>query len=80
MLRDCEVFWTGRIVARLSRMMPIIDDIRPGSRSEGTLQCCWQVRYRFCGLLAVITVYAHNEADARANAVEQLRLRGLKIA
>src|SRR5512132_4064716 len=36
--------------------------------------------YQFCGLSAEITVYAENEAEARAKAVDQLRLRGLKVA
>jgi hypothetical protein len=33
-----------------------------------------------CGLSAGIAVYAENEAEARAKAVDQLRLRGLKVA
>jgi hypothetical protein len=63
-------------------MMPIIVGIRPEGRSKGLdrLQCCWHVRYQFCGLSAEITVYAENEAEARAKAIDQLRLRGLKVA
>jgi hypothetical protein len=41
---------------------------------------CWHVLYQFCGLSAEITVYAENEADARAKAADQLRRRGLKLA
>jgi hypothetical protein len=33
------------------------------------------VRYQFCGLSAEITVYAENEAEARAKAADQLRRR-----
>ena len=62
--------------------MPVIDAIRPDLRSDALdcLQCCWHVNYQFCGLSAEITVYAENEAEARAKAVDQLRLRGLKVA
>jgi hypothetical protein len=63
-------------------MLPVINGIRPEPRSKGLdrLQCAWHVRYQFCGLWAQITVYAKNEAEARAKAVEQLRVRGLKVA
>ena len=63
-------------------MSPVITGIRPELRSMGLdrLQCCWHVRYQFCELSAEITVYAENEAAARAKAVDQLRLRGLKVA
>ena len=63
-------------------MIPMIDGVRPELRSKGLdrLQCCWHVRYQFCGLSAEITVYAENEAEARAKAVDELRLRGLKVA
>jgi hypothetical protein len=44
------------------------------------MQCCWHVRYQFCGLSAEITVYAEKEDEARAKAVDQLRSRGLKVA
>jgi hypothetical protein len=52
-------------------MPPVITSIKsePGTSS-----------YQFCDLSAEITVYAENEADARAKAVDQLRLRGLKVA
>jgi hypothetical protein len=43
-------------------------------------QRCWHVGYRFCGLSAEIIVYANDEAEARTNAVDELRLRGLKVA
>jgi hypothetical protein len=61
--------------------MPDIIGIRPEHRSKGLdrLQCCCHVVYQFCGLSAEITVYAENEVDARAKAVDQLRLRGLKV-
>jgi hypothetical protein len=63
-------------------MVPVIEDIRPELRSNGLdrRQCCWYVRYRFCDLSAEIALYAENEADARARAVDQLRRRGLKVA
>ena len=40
----------------------------------------WHVCYQFCDLSAEITVYAENEVDARAMAIDQLRRRGLKVA
>jgi hypothetical protein len=57
------------------------DGIRPEARSRGSvpLQCCWHVRYEFCGLSAEITVYAENKTEARAKAVNQLCVRGLKV-
>jgi hypothetical protein len=63
-------------------MPPVITSIKPELRSKGLdrRQCCWHVSYRFCGLSAEITVYAENEAEARAKAVGQLRQRGLKVA
>jgi len=63
-------------------MMPVITEVKPGLQSEGLdgLRCCWHVRYQFCGLSPEITVYAENEAAARAKAVDQLRKRGLKVA
>ena len=63
-------------------MMPVIDGIRLEGRSKelDRLRCCWHVRYQFCGLMAEVAVYAENEAEARAKAVEQLRQRGLKVA
>jgi hypothetical protein len=59
------------IIARYTRMMPVIEDIRPDLRSKGLdqQQCCWHVRYRFCDLSAEIAVYAGIEAEARAQAV-----------
>ena len=41
---------------------------------------CWHVCYQFCDLSAEITVYAENEVDARAKAIDQLRRRSLKVA
>jgi hypothetical protein len=63
-------------------MPPVITSITPELRSRGLdrRQCCWHVSYRSCDLSAEITVYAENEAEARAKAVDQLRLRGLKVA
>jgi hypothetical protein len=62
-------------------MPPVITSIKPELRSKGLdrRQCCWHVSYRFCGLSAEIPVYAENEAETRAKAVDQLRLRGLKV-
>jgi hypothetical protein len=52
----------------------------PGVES-GPLQLrCWHVHYRFCGVSSEITVYANDEKEARAKAVDQLRKRGLKVA
>jgi hypothetical protein len=63
-------------------MPPLITSIKPELRSKGLdrRQCCWHVSYQFCDLSAEITVYAENEADARAKAVDQLRVWGLKVA
>jgi hypothetical protein len=63
-------------------MMPVIGGIRMEGRCEklDRLQCSWHVSYQFCGLSAQITVYAESEAAARTKAVDQLRLRGLKLA
>jgi hypothetical protein len=63
-------------------MMPVITEIKPGLRSKDLdrLQCSWRVGYQFCGLWAEVTVYAKDQTDARAKAVDQLRLRGLKVA
>jgi hypothetical protein len=38
------------------------------------------VSYQFCNLPVEITVMAENADEARAKAVEQLRVRGLKVA
>jgi hypothetical protein len=63
-------------------MMPVITRISPGLRSEDLdrLQCCWRVSYQFCGLAAEVAVYAKNADEARAEAIKQLRRRGLKVA
>ena len=61
-------------------MMPIVISTRLELRSHPPPQRCWHVRYQFCSLSAEITVYAENEAEARAKAVDQLRSRGLKVA
>jgi hypothetical protein len=65
----------------LSCMSPVVIEARPELRSKGLdrLQCRWHVRYQFCDLSAEITVYAENEAKARTKAINQLRLRGLKV-
>ena len=62
-------------------MLPVITSINPELRSNGLdrRKCCWHVSYQFCDLSAEIAVYAENEAEARAKAVAQLRLRGLKV-
>jgi hypothetical protein len=60
-------------------MTPAIIGTRPEPRSNSA-DHCWHVSYQFCGLSAEITVYAENEVEARAMAVDQLRLRGLKVA
>jgi hypothetical protein len=61
--------------------MPVITAIKPERRSKGLDDLrCWHVAYRFCGLTAEIIVYARDDAEARAKAVHQLRLRGLKVA
>jgi len=61
-------------------MMPVITEIKPGLRSKDLdrLQYSWRVG--FCGLWAEVTVSAKDQTDARAKAVDQLRLRGLKVA
>jgi hypothetical protein len=62
-------------------MTATITDVKCDLRSKqlGDLRC-WHVGYNFCDLFAEIIVYADNEADARAKAVDQLRRRGLKLA
>jgi hypothetical protein len=58
--------------------MPVITAIKPERRSKGLDDLrCWHVAYRFCGLTAEIIVYAQDDAEARAKAVQQLRVRGL---
>jgi hypothetical protein len=61
--------------------MPVITAVWPEKRSKGShdLQR-WHVAYRFCGVTAEMPVDAKEEAEARAKAVLQLRMRGLKIA
>jgi hypothetical protein len=62
-------------------MTPMITAIKPEERSKGLNdQRCWHVGYQFCGVSATTTVYANEEAEARAKAVDQLRMRALKIA
>jgi hypothetical protein len=50
-------------------MPPLITSTKPELRSKrlDRRQCCWHVSYQFCDLSAEITVYAENEADARAS-------------
>jgi hypothetical protein len=61
-------------------MLPVTTSIKHEPRSKGLHDLrCWHVGYHLCGLPAEVTVYAENEANARAKAVDQLRLRGLKV-
>jgi hypothetical protein len=60
-------------------MIPVITGTRREPRSNSA-DHCWHVCYQFCDLSAEITVYAENEVDARAKAIDQLRRRGLKVA
>ena len=62
-------------------MTAAITDVKCELRSKqlGDLRC-WHVGYKFCDLLAEVIVYADNEADARTEAIDQLRRRGLKLA
>jgi hypothetical protein len=61
--------------------MPLVSAIKPELRSKGLngLQC-WHVCYQFCGISAEITVYAKDALEARGKAVDELRMRGLKVA
>ena len=69
----------GVAVQAASSGATVITGTRPEPRSKSA-DHCWHVCYQFCGLSAEITVDAENEAEARAKAVDQLRLRGLKVA
>jgi hypothetical protein len=61
--------------------MPVITAVWPEKRSKGSSDLrCWHVAYRFCRVTAEIPVYAKEEAEARAKAAHQLRMRGLKVA
>jgi hypothetical protein len=60
-------------------MKPVISGTRREPRSNSADRR-WHVCYQFCDLSAEITVYAENEADARAKAIDQLRRRSLKVA
>jgi len=79
--REVQIGSSGKERQIACMMPPVITSIKPELRSKGLdrRQCCWHVSYRFCGLSAEITVYAENEAETRAKAVDQLRLRGLKV-
>ena len=56
--------------------MPVITAVWPEKRSkESSNLRCWHIAYRFCGITAQMRVYAKDEAEARAKAVHQLRLR-----
>ena len=60
--------------------MPVITAIRSEERSKARHDLrSWHVEYKFCGLTAEVTVYAKDEAEARAKAVDQLRARGLRV-
>jgi len=61
-------------------MTAFITDAKREPRSYSTDPQCWHVGYQFCGLPAEVIVYAENEVDARAQAADQLRRRGLKLA
>jgi hypothetical protein len=79
--REVQIGSSGKERQIACMMPPVITSKKPELRSKGLdrRQCCWHVSYRFCGLSAEITVYAENEAETRAKAVDQLRLRGLKV-
>jgi hypothetical protein len=72
----------GPRIPRYVFMMPVITEIKPGLRSKvlDRLQCSGASATNFCGLRAEVTVSAKDQTDARAKAVYQLRLRGLKVA
>ena len=60
--------------------MPVTIALRPEERSQGLNNLrSWHVGYQLCDLKAEITVYAKDEVEARAKAVEQLRVRGLRV-
>ena len=62
-------------------MTAVITAVRLERRSKGLNDLrCWHVHYRFCGVSAETTVYAHDKTGARAKALDQLRRRGLKIS
>jgi hypothetical protein len=58
--------------------IPVIDSVKLETRSKG-LERCWHVRYQFCGLAAEIAVHGVTEDEAFSRAVDELRLRGLKV-
>jgi hypothetical protein len=61
-------------------MMAVITGVRLERRSKGANDLrCWHVNYRFCGVSAETTVYAHDKAEARREGTEstaQARLEG----
>jgi hypothetical protein len=75
----CAAGGSTAIIGRYAGMTPVVTGIRPEPRAKSA-DHCWHVRYQFCGLSAQITVLAENEVDARAKAIDQLRMRGLRIA
>src|SRR5207237_1328858 len=74
--RKIQVSASGKERQIACMMPPVITPIKPELRSKGLgrRQWCWLVSYQFCGLSAEIAVYAENEAEARAKAVDQLHL------
>jgi hypothetical protein len=61
--------------------MPVITGVWPQKqRAASNELSCWRIDYRFCGVTAQIRLYAQNEPEARAKAVNELRVRGLKVA
>ena len=69
------------LATKRQHVTAVITAVRLERRSKGVNDLrCWHVHYRFCGVSAEITVYANDEKEARAKAVDQLRRRGLKVA
>jgi hypothetical protein len=60
-------------------MTPAIKTARPVPQSTSDGAQLWHVNYEFCEISATITVYAKDEAEARAKAANDLRMRGLKM-
>ena len=61
-------------------MTAVITAVRLERRSKGLNDLrCWHVHYKFRGVSAETTVYAHDKTGARAKALDQLRRRGLRV-
>jgi hypothetical protein len=72
-----------RVEHRPVHMIPAVTTARIELRSKLRSKddfCCWHVGYEFCGVTAELTVYARDQVEAHANAVDQLRMRGLKVS